>query len=522
MAKIKPSGKITIIILVVLVALSGLYFSGNLDTSSIFPDDETNITSDNTSDNSKKNVKTLSKDVKTLTIGVVTWGGYAGGQYFNNGFSANTNSRYYKDYGFFVEFKVLDDFDASRAAWKSDEVDLLWATTGSFSTEAPGLAEFEPQIIFQSDWSRGGDAVVVRKGITTVNDLKGKTIAVAPMTPSHTFFLNLLEAGNLKQTDLTVVEVANAIDAAALFKGGQVDAAVVWSPDDISCIKTVKGSKVLQSTKQASYIIADMFIAKKSFVNTHKTELSQLVEGWLIGASEINTSGAAKNKAIKILSEGLNIASDEALGAINNVRLTTYGDNLNYFGLNPSFEGVTGEKIYGKMVQKYKEVGYLTENTYWRTVGNPNIIRNIKLTGPQHLPEGSVTFTTPTLAMEDTNKTVAVSTKQVSVSFPTGSSTLSEDSKYKIDREFLDIAQNFANSRIRISGNTDNTGNYKNNVKLSKRRAQAVATYLTNEHNFDRNRFVVVGNGPDNPTNSNNTSQGRAKNRRTDFELISE
>ena len=307
-----------------------------------------------------------------------------------------------------------------------------------------------------------------------------------------------------------------------MFKSGQVDAAVVWSPDDISCLKTVSGSKVLQSTKQASYIIADMFIAKKTFVESHRAELSQLVEGWLTGAAEINTNSGAKNKAVQILSEGLNIAPDEALGAINNVRLTTYGDNVNYFGLNPTFKGVTGEKIYAQMSQKYKAVGYLSENTYWRTVGNPNIIRGLNLTGPQHLAEGSVTFSAPTVSMADTNLTAAVSTKQVSVSFATGSATLSEDSKYKIDREFLEIAQNFANSRIRISGNTDNTGGYQNNVTLSKRRAQAVANYLSNEHSFDRNRFVVVGNGPDNPTETNSTVQGRAKNRRTDFELISQ
>ena len=96
------------------------------------------------------------------------------------------------------------------------------------------------------------------------------------------------------------------------------------------------------------------------------------------------------------------------------------------------------------------------------------------------------------------------------------------NSKYKIDREFLRIAQNFANSRIRIAGNTDNTGNYNNNVRLSKKRAQSVVNYLVDEHGFDTNRFVVIGNGPDSPTATNSTSNGRAKNRRTDFELISQ
>ena len=107
----------------------------------------------------------------------MTWGGYSGGQYFNEGFEANTNSRFYKDYGLKVNFEILDDFVASRKAFENGEVDLLWSTVDAFPTEAGQLAG-EPQIVFQADWSRGGDAVVARRGVNSVGDLKGKKIAV--------------------------------------------------------------------------------------------------------------------------------------------------------------------------------------------------------------------------------------------------------------------------------------------------------------------------------------------------------
>lgn len=518
MATLKPSGKIAIIIMVVLVALGGLYMTDNLDMSTIMPSGS----STSGSSQKSKGLKDVPKDVLTINVGVVTYGGYIGGQYFNEGFEANANSRFYKDYGFLVNFIIIDDVASSRASWKSGDIDLLYATDDTFMVEASGLSELQPQIILQTDWSRGGDAIVVRRGITTTNDLKGKTIAYAIMTPSETLFLNMLSAAGLKKSDVSVREVANAMDAAALFKNGEVDAAVVWSPDDISCVNAVEGSKVLQSTKQASHLIADVFVVKKSFESSHRTELTNLVEGWLIGNAEINANSTSKNKAVDILATGLKISSDEALGAINNVRLVTYGDNVNFFGLNSSYNGVTGEKIYMQMSKKFKEVGYSIGNTNWRSVGNSNIINGIKLTDPIHSAEGSTTFTAPTSRMADSKVTTAVSTKQVSVTFPTGSATLTLDAKVKIDREFLDIAQSFANNRIRIAGNTDNTGSYQANVALSRRRAQAVADYLTFEHKFDRNRFVVVGNGPDYPTASNETNDGRAENRRTDFELIGE
>ena len=80
-------------------------------------------------------------DDDVIKIGVVTWGGYAGGQYFNEGFEASRNSRFYKDYGLKVEFKVLDDFEASRNAFRADEVNLLWATIDAFPTEVNGLSD---------------------------------------------------------------------------------------------------------------------------------------------------------------------------------------------------------------------------------------------------------------------------------------------------------------------------------------------------------------------------------------------
>jgi NitT/TauT family transport system substrate-binding protein len=457
---------------------------------------------------------------KVYKIGVVTWGGYAGGQYFNEGFSPNENSRFYKDYGFMVDFKILDDPTASRSAWKSGDVDLLWGTVDAFPTEVNGLKEFNPQIIMQADWSRGGDAVVVRRGINAVNDLKGKKIAFAEMSPSHSFLLWLLEAGNMEFKDIQPVKVASAVDAADLFKKGQVDAAVVWSPDDADCINKVTGSKILQSTKQASYIIADVFIVKKDFLDAHKEDLKKLVEGWFKGAAEINSSEDAKKKAAKILVEGLKQPEDYCLQAINNVRLCTYGDNVNFYNLNGNYKGVTGEAIWMKMEEKYKKAGYITESVpSWRMVGNPVLISSISLSGSANEPEKSATFTAAT---DEVKKADAVSKKGAPISFRSGEFTLDDNAKYIIDKEFVDLAKSFGNARIRIEGNTDNVGNYQANKDLSFKRAKAVADYMVKEHNFDVNRFIVLGNGPDKAVADNNTEDGRAKNRRTDFEILAQ
>lgn len=457
-----------------------------------------------------------------INIGVVTWGGYSGGQFFNNGFKPNDGSRFRKEYRFDVNFEVIDDFDASREAFKNGKIDLLWATIDALPTEMEGLEQYDPQVVFQADWSRGGDAVVVRRGINQVSDLKGKKIAVAPMTPSHSFLLWLLDAGDLSLRDVTLVEVPSAIDAADAFKSNTVDAAVVWSPDDVDCVEKVPGARVLESTKNASHIIADVFIAKKSFIQSNKKQLQELYEGWMKGSAEINNNETNKHLAAKILSAGLNQPEDFCLTAINNVRLATHGDNKDFFGLNRNYTGVTGEQLYNKMKIKYQEVGYNTSNARsWRLLIS-DIVNGVTLDGTMHESEAQKVFQSSTTS--DIQRE-AISSKRVSISFRTGEFMLDENAKQIIDLQFTDIAKAFSNAKIRIEGNTDNVGSRESNIALSKRRAQSVADYLINEHKMPRDRFIVVGNGPDKPVagcESNDSESCRAKNRRTDFELVSD
>jgi NitT/TauT family transport system substrate-binding protein len=471
--------------------------------------------------NNNNNNNNIGKADDVIDIGVVTWGGYAAGQYWNQGFDANNNSNFYKDYGFKVKFHVLDDFDASRDAFKAGRVDLLWATIDAFPTEVEGLADHDPRVVFQADWSRGGDAVVVRQGISNANDLKGKKIAVAPLTPSHTFLIWLLEASSLSPSDVKIVEMPSAIDAADAFKNRSVDAAVVWSPDDADCVKKVPGSRVLQSTKSASHIIADVFYAKKSYIDANQDKLQQLYEGWMKGAAELNGSDAKKREAAKILADGLQMDEGFCYDAINNVRLTTHGDNMNFFGLNPDYKGVTGEALYNKMKSTYAKLGYPGKGAKsWRMIAEQSLVRNANLSGAGHDPEGGKKFTKVT---KEDEKKEAISSKEVSITFPTGSSTLDENSKYIIDMEFTDLAKMFSNARVRIEGNTDNVGSRTSNISLSKKRAKAVADYLKTQHGMDPNRFIIIGNGPDKPVpgcESNATDACKSKNRRTDFKLV--
>jgi NitT/TauT family transport system substrate-binding protein len=453
---------------------------------------------------------------RQIRVGINTWCGFAGGPYFNNGFKPSQESKFYKDYGVMVEFVVIDDFNAGKEAWKADKIDFWYCTVDSFPVDAAGIAALNPKILFQSDWSRGGDAIVVRPGINSVAELKGKTIAVATGSPSHTFLLWMLSAGDINSSDVKLKQSSSGIESAQYFKAGKVDAAVVWSPDDGDCVTAVLGSKVLVSTKQATHIIADALYAKKSFIDKYQKETKAIVEGWLKGNAVLNGSQDARDRATKILSAGFNVPEDFASSGIVNARLCTYGDNINFFGMNRNYTGMNGQSLYERMCIVWNKIGLAGENNpSWRSIVDTSIIQSLNLSDPA---EGGMTFEKVSESVGESMD--AMSTKRITISFASGSSTLDANAKYIIQIQFGDLAKSFAGARVRIEGNTDNIGDADMNMLLSKRRAQSVADYLVSSYRFNPNRFIIVGNGLSKPIADNGTEDGRSKNRRTDFELI--
>jgi OOP family OmpA-OmpF porin len=56
-------------------------------------------------------------------------------------------------------------------------------------------------------------------------------------------------------------------------------------------------------------------------------------------------------------------------------------------------------------------------------------------------------------------------------------------------------------------------------VRLSRERAQMVKRYLMDKYHFPDERMRAIGNGPDQPVDTNDTPEGREKNRRTDIKV---
>jgi OOP family OmpA-OmpF porin len=96
--------------------------------------------------------------------------------------------------------------------------------------------------------------------------------------------------------------------------------------------------------------------------------------------------------------------------------------------------------------------------------------------------------------------------------------TLKPEGKATLDKVAADLAKIRLEVIIAV-GNTDSVGSDAYNMALGQRRAQSVKAYLISK-GVDGGRIYTESKGKSNPVASNATAKGRAKNRRTDIEVV--
>lgn len=104
------------------------------------------------------------------------------------------------------------------------------------------------------------------------------------------------------------------------------------------------------------------------------------------------------------------------------------------------------------------------------------------------------------------------------VHFKTASAVLTDDSKQVLNGVVTMMKDNPA-YKLRIEGHADNVGSYEDNLVLSKKRADAVKKYLTDQ-GIAADRISTDAVGEEKPTSTNETEEGRALNRRVNFLIV--
>jgi ABC-type nitrate/sulfonate/bicarbonate transport system substrate-binding protein/outer membrane protein OmpA-like peptidoglycan-associated protein len=293
-----------------------------------------------------------------VQVPIITWGGDIATIRANGDQGATAAGSAFAKEGLDLRLVREDVFSRQLEAYLGGRSPYLRGTLGMVNMAADLLGNdpsTKPVVIYQMTWSAGGDALVVKPGIGAARDLKGKTIALQAYGPHVDYLTKVLADAGLSTRDVKIKWLPDLTGTAntpmAALQQPDVDAAFVITPDAMVLTSggtvgtgaedSVRGAKILLSTKTANRIIADVYAVRADYLAAHRDDVQGFVHGLMVGEEQLRdlvhnkaSRGAAYRKtmtaAATLLLDSAQAMAD-AEGLYGDAEFVGYAGNVDFF-----------------------------------------------------------------------------------------------------------------------------------------------------------------------------------------------
>jgi len=506
----------------------------------------------------------------TIQVPLITWGGDVATIYaLDSGIFRSEGL----DVSLFLENNFLKQVDgclAGRTPYLRGTMGMINSAAEVFKNNGIDLV-----VICQITWSTGGDALVTRSGVKNPGNLKDKTIALQLYGPHMDYAANILQSARVPLNRVTfkwfreltlptydpggkIVDPVSAFlddkaidgvmciipDAMNLTSGGKVGTGAAGS---------VKGARIMLSTKTASRIIADVYAVRSDYFSKNKTRVQSFVKALMKGQEKLQALLSRRSESQSEYKKLMVHAADLLLGApqatpdvealLGDCQFVGYDGNVGFFtgrGTTRTLNTLTRE-----IQSSFMQMGLMGMRV---TLNQPDWDYNDMARGQAITPKPEV----PTqkfdvrkveekISVEPTTWAEEGTLFQIEVGFEPNQSTFPEASYADDFQKALEIAQTYGGSLIIIEGHSDPLGILKareqrrpavevrqmeqqaKNLSLSRARAvrESFLEYCKRKRfTIDETQFVAVGMGVANPRyNPPRTKEEWKANRRVVFRI---
>ena len=269
-----------------------------------------------------------------LKIGYSDWPGFVAWQ-------VAIEKGWLKDAGVDVQFQWFD-YSASLSAFAAGKLDAVLVTNGdnlvNASSGSRGI------ILFATDYSSGNDMIIAKKGIKSVTDLKGKTVAVEKGLVDHLLLENALTKNNMQLSDITLLN-APTNEMPQVLASGKVDAVAVWQPVAGQALKALAGSKPIYTSADAPGLIYDTLAVSPNSLGQRRADWVKVSKVWDKVVHYINDP-ATQPDALKIMSARVGLQPAEYAEFLNGTHLLDLEANKKIMVKNDSFDSLYGSTYH--------------------------------------------------------------------------------------------------------------------------------------------------------------------------------
>lgn len=240
----------------------------------------------------------------TVQVPLITWGGDIATILANGNAARTRPGSLFAQEGLDFNLVREDVFARQLEAYLAGRSPYLRGTIGMVNMAAEAASRdprTRPVVVYQMTWSAGGDALVVKSGIGSARDLKGKTIALQAYGPHVDYMTKVLGDAGLSPADVQLKWLPDLTGTAntpmAALQQRDVDAAFVIIPDALVLTSggsvgtgaedSVKGARILLSTKTANRIIADVYAVRADYLQKNRKAVEGFVHALMLGEEQL-------------------------------------------------------------------------------------------------------------------------------------------------------------------------------------------------------------------------------------------
>lgn len=296
----------------------------------------------------------------SISMGIEPWLGY-GAWYIaqDQGYFAKNHLK--------VKIVNFEEDAQIDTAFVSGSVDVANIATNTLLQLAAASQKLKAVLL--EDESLTADAILAPKNITSVADLKGKSVAYEQGTTSDVLLHHALAQAGLKPSDINVVPVA-AADVPAALVAGKVQVGVTYQPYISTIMNESQKFHDIYTAGEDPGLISDVLVGQPSYIQSHPVVFKELVQSWNEAVNYYNSHGAS---AKAIIAKGVGATPSS---------LSTSFDGVKIYTVPEAKTALTGSYVTTAMPDVYKaaqtaglikgtvsDFGSLVDPTFVKQVG---------------------------------------------------------------------------------------------------------------------------------------------------------
>ncbi len=215
--------------------------------------------------------------------------------------------------------------------------------------------------ILVMDFSNGGDVLLARPGINTVEQLRGKRVAVENSAVGAVLLEGALQSAGMSANDINVVS-CTAGEHEQCYQ--QADALVTFEPVKTRLLK--QGAKLLFDSSRIPNRIVDVLVVTEDAISRHPKTLQKLLQGYFFAREYMDSQ---PTKAAAMMGPRMGLQTDEVIKAFDKLRLPDLDENRRLLSAKPPGLQAIAEDMMQRMLQhgllkQQLDVSHLSEGQF--------------------------------------------------------------------------------------------------------------------------------------------------------------